>query len=83
MLGASARVQKEIATEYLESCKNPIRLSPSKFGELLTLVEPKLKNSETFIRSTLSPRIELEVKWANPVFQIPAFISILLNNWFV
>lgn len=69
MLGASARVQKEIATENQESCKNPIRISPSKFGELLT-----------FIRSTLSPRIDLEVKWANTVFQIPPFISVLLNN---
>lgn len=37
MLSASARLLQQIVTENPESCKNFMRLFPSKFEELLTL----------------------------------------------
>lgn len=61
VLGASARLLKEIAIEDPESYKNFMRLSPSKFEELLTLVAPKVTKSKTFMRTPVSPRLKLEV----------------------
>lgn len=59
--GASATLMKELATEDPRSYCNIMRLTVAKFNELLDLVTPLIKKSDTFMREAIPCRTKLEI----------------------
>ncbi|XP_068082892.1 uncharacterized protein [Anabrus simplex] len=60
-LGASSRLFQELKEEDPETYRNVLRMSPSKFQELLELVEPLIKKQDTKMREAIPCKIKLEI----------------------
>lgn len=60
-LGCSSTLMKELATEEPEDYKNVLRMSETKFQELLHLVEPIIQRRDTTMRMALPAKVKLEI----------------------
>ncbi|XP_068082458.1 uncharacterized protein [Anabrus simplex] len=60
-LGASSRLFQDLKEEDPETYRNVIRMSPSKFQELLELVEPLIKKEDTKMIEAIPCKIKLEI----------------------
>jgi hypothetical protein len=52
---------RELAIEDPKAYTNALRMSVDLFNELLTMIEPRIKKSDTVMREALNPRLKLEV----------------------
>uniref|UniRef100_A0A8D8TUQ0 Nuclease HARBI1 n=1 Tax=Cacopsylla melanoneura TaxID=428564 RepID=A0A8D8TUQ0_9HEMI len=60
-LGASNSLLKELAMEDKEGYRNHLRMSESKFDELLLKIENKIKKKDTFMREAILPKLKLQI----------------------
>lgn len=59
--GASSRLLEELKEEDPETYRNVLRMSATKFQELLNLVEPIIRKQDTHFRQAIPSKTKLEI----------------------
>lgn len=59
--GASDTLLRELALEDPDSYRNHLRMTPTKFDELLSLVEKNIAKQDTILRQAIPAKTKLEI----------------------